>query len=625
MTCTSRKALRRRRIVAAALALPLSFALTGTALASGSTAELRTAGTSAAEASDKAAPKAEAPKADAKKSDSTTTGSAAGAASGKTAASTTRDSSSNPDKHGTSDTAPLNSPQPLSKADRNGTGANPGDTCTHSYCSTRDGSASGNGVGDGEAKGKPCAGCVGKADNKNPKGQYPDGSDHNAGYECDRNQGIGKTNPAHTGCTGATSEPTTPPTKKATTKPSTKPTTTPTPTPEPTKSTKGQGTADVTVEADCRTVRVTSSKDISNVVVFFKDGTSQKFDGLSGYTWTRTFTKDVSSARAKSATTSVTGTATGCGTLPTSAPGKTCPDGSAMPASGDVKDCDTSKKTTTKTCPDGSAMPASGDKKDCDTSKKTTTKTCPDGATMPASGDVKDCKKDKGVSGNAQDKVTICHATGSEKNPYVIITPSKQGVLNGHVGHQDGRDIIPSFTYVEDGVTKTFPGQGDVSLMATGCVKPDSATVPAVSCPLGVMGPVALGCPPANGGGDTETTTAVNTPISGTPQNPATGPAPVVVGPPTNVPAANPVVNLPTGVAPHGVVTPITFGSGTVAAGAAAPAAAPAGAAAPAAAPRTLPFTGTDAALLVTLGSLLLLAGSGVLVAARRERTARAI
>ncbi|HKN92297.1 MAG TPA: LPXTG cell wall anchor domain-containing protein [Acidimicrobiia bacterium] len=41
---------------------------------------------------------------------------------------------------------------------------------------------------------------MGKADNKNPHGQMPNGSDHNAGYECDRNHGIGRTNPAHTGC-----------------------------------------------------------------------------------------------------------------------------------------------------------------------------------------------------------------------------------------------------------------------------------------------------------------------------------------------------------------------------------------------------------------------------------------
>jgi uncharacterized repeat protein (TIGR01451 family) len=90
-------------------------------------------------------------------------------------------------------------PQPLSTADQNTGGAN-GQCPTGPYCSTRDGSPSLNGNGGGQATGKPCAGCVGKADNKNPQGQMPNGSDNNAGYECDRNNGIGKTNPAHTGC-----------------------------------------------------------------------------------------------------------------------------------------------------------------------------------------------------------------------------------------------------------------------------------------------------------------------------------------------------------------------------------------------------------------------------------------
>src|SRR4051794_8967121 len=91
-------------------------------------------------------------------------------------------------------------PQPLSGADQNTGGAN-GQCPGGAYCSTRDGSASGNGNGGGQSVGKPCAGCVGKADNKNPPGQMPNGSDHNAGYECDRNHGIARTNPAHTGCT----------------------------------------------------------------------------------------------------------------------------------------------------------------------------------------------------------------------------------------------------------------------------------------------------------------------------------------------------------------------------------------------------------------------------------------
>ncbi len=90
-------------------------------------------------------------------------------------------------------------PQPISNADSNNGGAN-GKCRGGPYCSTRHGHPSRNGNGQGKAIGKPCAGCVGKADNKNPPGQMPNGRDHNAGYECDRNHGVGRTNPAHTGC-----------------------------------------------------------------------------------------------------------------------------------------------------------------------------------------------------------------------------------------------------------------------------------------------------------------------------------------------------------------------------------------------------------------------------------------
>jgi hypothetical protein len=98
------------------------------------------------------------------------------------------------------------SPQPLSNADQNNTGAN--DTSsTNPYASTRDGAPSLNGNGGGEQVGQPCAGCVGKADNKNPPGQAPNATDGNAGYECDRNHGIGRSNPAHTGCVPAPAAP----------------------------------------------------------------------------------------------------------------------------------------------------------------------------------------------------------------------------------------------------------------------------------------------------------------------------------------------------------------------------------------------------------------------------------
>ena len=78
-----------------------------------------------------------------------------------------------------------------------GNGANSG---CGAYCPTNVGAPTGNGSGNGKATGEPGAGTVGNADSKNPPGQFPDGSDANNGYECDGNQGVGQTNPAHTGC-----------------------------------------------------------------------------------------------------------------------------------------------------------------------------------------------------------------------------------------------------------------------------------------------------------------------------------------------------------------------------------------------------------------------------------------
>ena len=43
-----------------------------------------------------------------------------------------------------------------------------------------------------------CAGCSGKADNQDPPGQSR--NDHNNGYECDHNGGVGKGNPSHSRC-----------------------------------------------------------------------------------------------------------------------------------------------------------------------------------------------------------------------------------------------------------------------------------------------------------------------------------------------------------------------------------------------------------------------------------------
>jgi hypothetical protein len=51
---------------------------------------------------------------------------------------------------------------------------------------------------------------------------------------------------------------------------------------------------------------------------------------------------------------------------------------------------------------------------------------------------------DDSAHGSDSKKVTICHATGSEKNPYVVITIAEQAWLNGHKdGHHGKADIYP--------------------------------------------------------------------------------------------------------------------------------------------------------------------------------------
>ena len=98
-----------------------------------------------------------------------------------------------------------------------GHGANQGDNYDNT-CESEHEPGNGQESGPGNHTGRPCAGCVGNADDKNPPGQYPDGSDHNSGYECDGrdrpfknqngngNHGVGDENPAHTGCQPAAGE-----------------------------------------------------------------------------------------------------------------------------------------------------------------------------------------------------------------------------------------------------------------------------------------------------------------------------------------------------------------------------------------------------------------------------------
>jgi len=74
-------------------------------------------------------------------------------------------------------------------------------------------------------------------------------------------------------------------------------------------------------------------------------------------------------------------------------------------------------------------------------------------------------------NGNASGKQTICHATHSDTNPYVVHTPNKNGSVSGHAKHVGPiwnatlkaqhiawGDIIPPFDYQSHGVVAHFPG-----------------------------------------------------------------------------------------------------------------------------------------------------------------------
>jgi hypothetical protein len=86
------------------------------------------------------------------------------------------------------------------------------------------------------------------------------------------------------------------------------------------------------------------------------------------------------------------------------------------------------------------------------------------------------------------DKVTICHRTNSNSNPYVEITPDVAGVLDGHAGHAGPvwdptlkaqhikwGDIIPPFDYQDGDSVAHFDGlnwPAGQAILENGCVPP---------------------------------------------------------------------------------------------------------------------------------------------------------
>jgi len=77
-------------------------------------------------------------------------------------------------------------------------------------------------------------------------------------------------------------------------------------------------------------------------------------------------------------------------------------------------------------------------------------------------------KSTNSQSAASHEHVTICHATGSASHPFVMISPSASGVFHGHMGHQDGRDIIPPFTYNGQTYSQNWTASGQ-AIFKAGC------------------------------------------------------------------------------------------------------------------------------------------------------------
>ena len=111
-----------------------------------------------------------------------------------------------------------------------------------------------------------------------------------------------------------------------------------------------------------------------------------------------------------------------------------------------------------------------------------------------------------GMAFAAQDKITICHATSSQSNPYVAQDPAKNGDVSGHADHTgpvwpaaDWGDIIPPFTF--DG--GSFPGlnwtaEGQ-ALYENDCQTPGESPDPTPVVTQSPTDTVTSGAAPADG------------------------------------------------------------------------------------------------------------------------------
>lgn len=83
------------------------------------------------------------------------------------------------------------------------------------------------------------------------------------------------------------------------------------------------------------------------------------------------------------------------------------------------------------------------------------------------------------------ERLRICHATGSESNPFVSVEPANIGVLMGHLemDHQSGEDIIPPF--VVDGVEYSQNWPSGKNVFENDCEAPTRSIPPPPPGPVG--------------------------------------------------------------------------------------------------------------------------------------------
>ena len=192
---------------------------------------------------------------------------------------------------------------------------------------------------------------------------------------------------------------------------------------------------------------------------------------------------------------------------------------------------------------------------------------CPKGTEQAKAPQAAKAPKTAAKGEHGQKKVTICHATGSDTNPYVKITIAEPAV-EAHKRHQDGEDIIPApegDCPAQAAAAATTTAKGT----RTAAPAPAVAQVPAVA----VLGAVAT----------------LTTPNAAAPAVANAAPQGAVLGETATLPTT---AKAGTGAVLGETATIRESGADTVAA-----------------ASGSLPFTGLDLILLVVGGLAALLAG----------------